>query len=208
MGLRERKKLATRERLMRTAMELFEARGFDNVTVAEIADAADVSKMTVFNYFPVKEDLIAGVAEHHITEPADVVRNREPGQTPHEAMLQFFLQSLAERQPYTGLCDRPEVLRLQRLVESTPALMVRWQHYGHEAQRLLADVLVEESSSDLTARLIAAQILGAQQVLVRENRRRIVEGESADAVHPDAVKNAKHAYRIIEAGLGSKFRRK
>jgi AcrR family transcriptional regulator len=209
VGLRERKKLATRERLMRMAVDLFEERGFDHVSVAEIADAADVSKMTVYNYFPVKEDLVTGVAEHHIDEPATVVRERAPGQTPHAAMLDFFLASLAERQPYTGLSDDPEVLRLHRLVVGTPALTVRMLHYQHESERLLADALVEqEASSELTARLIAAQILGTQQALVRENHRRILAGEAADDIYPDAVRNAKHAYRILETGLGHMFRRK
>lgn len=207
MGLRERKKMATRHLLTHTAVELFEEHGFDNVTVAEVADAAEVSRMTVFNYFSTKEDLVTGVAEHHIHEPATVVRNREVGQTPHDAVLEFFLQSLAERQPFTGLSDEPSVLRLLRLVEATPALQARFQHYGHETQRLLTEVLVEESSSELTARLIAAQILGAQQVLVRENRRRIVEGEPADDVYLDAVQNARHAYRLLGTGLGDMFRR-
>jgi AcrR family transcriptional regulator len=202
MSLRERKKEATRYRLMHTALDLFEERGFDNVTVAEVADAADVSRMTVFNYFPVKEDLVAGVAEDHIPEPANVVRNRAPGQTPHDAMLAFFLDGLARREPITGLSDHPDVLRRHRLVERTPALMIRFHHYWHETERLLAEALVEESGSELASRLIAAQILGAQQVLVRENRRRIVEEERADDIHPDAVDNARHAYRLLSTGLG------
>lgn len=207
MGLREQKKDATRQRLMRVAVKMFDKRGFDNVSVAEIAEAAEVSKMTVFNYFPVKEDLVTGVGRHHIEEPASVVRNRAPGETPHEAMLAFFLASLAERQPFTGLCDRPEVLRLHRLITDTPALTVRWLHYRHETERLLAEALVEESSSELTARLIAAQILGTQQILIRENQRRILDGEAADDVYPDAVVNARHGYRLLETGLGNLFRR-
>lgn len=208
VGLREQKKLATRERLRRTAVDMFEERGFDNVSVAEIAEAAEVSKMTVFNYFPVKEDLVTGVAKHHIEEPAQVVRTRSPGQTPHEAMLEFFLASLAQREPFTGLCDLPEVLRLQRLISQTPALMARVQHYRHESEQLLAEVLVEEeSSSEVTARFIAAQILGTQQVLVSENLRRVLGGESADDAYPDAVAYAKHGYRLLEAGLGAVFRR-
>lgn len=207
VGLREQKKEATRHRLMSTAVDLFEERGFDDVSVAEIAEAAEVSKMTVFNYFPVKEDLVVGVAAHHVDEPASVVRNRAPGQTPHGAIFDFFLAALAERQPFTGLCDRPEVLRIGRLITDTPALAVRALYYRHEMERLLAEVLVEEeSSSELTARLIAAEILGVQQVLVEENRRRIAAGEAADVIYPDAVDNAEHAYRVLEKGLGTMFR--
>ena len=56
-GLRERKKLATRRAISDIATGLFMERGFDNVTVAEVAEVANVAKMTVFNYFPRKEDL-------------------------------------------------------------------------------------------------------------------------------------------------------
>ena len=57
-GLRERKKRQTREAIAQAAMALFVARGFDAVTVADVARAADVSEKTVFNYFPAKEDLV------------------------------------------------------------------------------------------------------------------------------------------------------
>ena len=207
MGLREDKKQATRHTLIFTALDLFEARGFDNVSVAEVAEAAGVSKMTVFNYFPVKEDLITGAGQHHIGEPAAVVRARSVGQTPHGAMLEFFLHSLAGRQPFTGLSDRPEVLRIQRLVSQTPALLVRTLQYRHDSERQLAEALVEESSSEFTARHIAAQIHATQQVLIEENQRRIVRGDSADDVYPDAVRHAEHGYMWLQRGLGTMFRR-
>ncbi len=69
MGLRERKKRETRRRLLETATTLFSERGFDQVSVAEIADAADVSKMTVFNYFDSKEDLVFAPLEEHVATP-------------------------------------------------------------------------------------------------------------------------------------------
>ena len=57
-GLRERKKRQTRDAIAAAAMELFQARGFEEVTVADVARAADVSEKTVFNHFPTKEDLV------------------------------------------------------------------------------------------------------------------------------------------------------
>lgn len=207
LGLRERKKVATRRLLARTALDLFEQRGFDDVSVAEVADTAEVSKKTVFNYYAVKEDLILGSTRSRIGEPAAIVRGREVGQTPHGAMLEAFLQGLDERQPFTGLSDRPETLRIWALVSQTPALLARTLEYRYESERQLAEALVEESSSEFTARLIAAQIHATQQVLVDENRRRILAGESADDVHPDAVQQATHAHRWLERGLGDLFRR-
>jgi AcrR family transcriptional regulator len=207
LSLRERKKVATRRLLARTALDLFEARGFDHVSVAEIADAADVSKKTVFNYFAVKEDVVLGSTRARIGDPAAVVRKRAVGQTPHGALLASFRQGLDDREPFTGLSDKPEALRIRRLVSQTPALLVRTLHYRHESERQLAEALVEESSSEFTARLIAAQIHATQQVLVDENLRRMLAGESADAVYPDAVKQATHGFRWLERGLGDLFRR-
>src|SRR5690348_17451261 len=78
-GLRERKKQATREQIARVAMKLFAKRGFDAVTVAEVADAAGVSEKTVFNYFPVKEDLVFGGGEGRWAALLDAIENRPAG---------------------------------------------------------------------------------------------------------------------------------
>jgi AcrR family transcriptional regulator len=78
-GLRERKKRLTRDAIAAVAMELFRARGFDAVTVADVARAADVSEKTVFNYFPAKEDLVFHRREERIAALIDTVRSRPPG---------------------------------------------------------------------------------------------------------------------------------
>ncbi|WP_326640923.1 TetR/AcrR family transcriptional regulator [Streptosporangium sp. NBC_01755] len=75
-GLRERKKRETRERISNIATGLFMMRGFDNVTVAEVARAADVSVNTVFNYFGTKEDLLFDRQEEVEDLPSRVVRER------------------------------------------------------------------------------------------------------------------------------------
>src|SRR5687768_14196998 len=97
-GLRERKKDATRRQLSDAALDLFEEQGFHNVSCAAIAAAADVSKKTLFNYFSLKADVVLEVArKHHVYAPAIVVREREPGQTPHSALRAYLLDALAER---------------------------------------------------------------------------------------------------------------
>src|SRR5438874_6780454 len=75
-GLRERKKQQTRQQIFDAASRLFEAKGFKEVTVAEIARAADVSEVTVFNYFPTKEDLFYGGMQFFEQELIEAVRNR------------------------------------------------------------------------------------------------------------------------------------
>jgi AcrR family transcriptional regulator len=162
---------------------------------------------TVFNYFPTKEDLILAPGKLHISEPAAVVREREPGQTPHGAMRDHLLHALAERHPVSGICDRPHVLRMIRLVETTPALRLRRMEYDAQSEQLLAEALIEEHRSEITARLVAAQIFGTQQVLVATNARRVLAGESPDDVYPDAVAATEHAFRLLDGGIGDLFRR-
>ncbi|MDA2803268.1 TetR/AcrR family transcriptional regulator [Nocardiopsis suaedae] len=207
LSLRERKKRATRAVLGVTALNLFEERGFDNVSVAEVADAADVSKKTVFNYFEVKEDLVLGFGAHHIDEPAEAVRRRKPGRTPLDAMRDYVMTALEERQPLLGLSDDPIVVRVQCLVRKTPALQVRHMEYMEMTRTRLAEALVEERASGLSARLVATQLYSAQQVLAAENARRVIEGESPDDVYPDAVANAQHAFDWLERGFGDLLRR-
>src|SRR5438874_11247897 len=99
LSLRERKKRATRQRISNVATGLFKERGFDGVSVAEVARAADVSTMTVFNYFPRKEDLFLDrIPEGHelITR---AVRDREPDETPLAALRRMSLELLAQRHP-------------------------------------------------------------------------------------------------------------
>src|SRR3954452_2625164 len=103
MGLRERKKLQTERRIYRTAVELFVERGFDNVSVQEIADAAEVSKMTVFNYFGSKEDLVFVPVEDHFSDAARAVRERKPGESAVDAVRRQFLEMAEARDPAIGL---------------------------------------------------------------------------------------------------------
>src|SRR3954452_8276375 len=78
-SLRERQKRQTRDEIAGAAMELFLARGFDPVTVAEVAEAAGVSEKTVFNYFSAKEDLVFPSVEQRWMALLDEIRNRPPG---------------------------------------------------------------------------------------------------------------------------------
>ena len=77
-GLRARKKRAAREGIAATARRLFAERGFDAVTVAEIAAAADVSQKTVFNHFPTKEDLAFAGREEGIVQFVTAITQRPP----------------------------------------------------------------------------------------------------------------------------------
>src|SRR5213596_1868265 len=93
-GLRERKKERTRELIAETARRLFAEEGFDRVTVAEVAQAAEVSQQTVFNYFPSKEDLVYWRLESFEEELLATIRDRAPGES---ALTAFGRVLLAQR---------------------------------------------------------------------------------------------------------------
>ncbi|MQM24849.1 TetR/AcrR family transcriptional regulator [Glycomyces albidus] len=206
-GLRERKKNAMWGRLKATALQMFVERGYENVSVAEIAAAAEVSKATVFNYFPTKEDLVIGGMKHHVEDPARVVRERPRGQTPHAALRDRYLELLEHRAPQTGLSDNPRFLEVQRLLQTTPALMVSAMDYRRRSAVLLAEVLIEEGHPRLTSRLVASQLLHTQHILVEVNVHHILEGEPIDELHQRAVTAAHHAFGLLEHGIGDLMRR-
>ncbi|RZQ61792.1 TetR family transcriptional regulator [Amycolatopsis suaedae] len=202
IGLRERKKLRTRQAISDAAIALFLKSGFDAVSVAEIAEAAEVSKRTLFAYFPTKEDLVLHRFADHETESAWCVRERAVRQTPLAALRARFLTGLAEREPITGLCEVPEVRDLFRMVLETPALAARMLQFNAGAERALAEALRETATvSALTARVAAAQVVAVQWTLAVDNHNRIVAGQAADQIYPIAVESARQAFALLARGL-------
>src|SRR3954463_2268065 len=102
--LRESKKRETRQRISDVATELFFARGFDAVTLDEIAVASGVSKMTVFNYFARKEDLMLDRSDDLLLMPfRRALRERPPGQAPVEALRRLVRELGEQKHPLAGV---------------------------------------------------------------------------------------------------------
>ncbi|MFI9823601.1 TetR/AcrR family transcriptional regulator [Streptomyces sp. NPDC052013] len=204
-GLRERKKQRTRAAISDAAIALFLEHGFHRVSVAQVAEAAEVSKRTLFAYFPTKEDLVLHRLADHEDELARVVRAREPGTDPLTAVREHFLAGLRERDPVTGLNDHPHVLRLTRMILDSPSLLARMQGFRAGAERALALALRETAAMpELTARLAAVQIVAVQWTLAQDNAQRLADGEPADARHAGALADAEHAFALLENGLGQR----
>lgn len=189
-GLRERKRQRTHDTISATAIRLFLERGFDAVSVADVAAAAEVSKPTLFRYFPTKEDLVLHRIGDHLEEAARVVRGSTD---PVGALHRHFLDGLARRDPVTGLNDVPEVLAYHRMVFETPTLAARRAAFVDADERALAAAL----GGGLVASLRAAQILAVQRVLARENWRALDGGRSADDHYPDAVDAADQGFGFL-----------
>lgn len=192
-GLRTRKKQRTHDAIGDAAVSLFLERGFDRVSVNEIAAAAEVSKPTLFRYFPTKEDLVLHRFADHQGEAARVVRDRPPGTGPMTALHRHFRAGLDRFDPVTGLDDHPEVVAFHRLVFTTPSLAARLTQYQAEDEEALAEALGE----GIQARLRAAQALAVRRVLARTNWQKIADGRTARDVHPEAVADADLAFDLL-----------
>jgi AcrR family transcriptional regulator len=201
MGLREVKRQRTYDAVSAAAIAMFLERGFDRVSVADVAAAAEISKPTLFRYFRSKEDLVLHRIADHQGEPARVVRERKPGQSPLRALRDHLLDGLARRDPVTGLNDHPEILAYHRMVSSTPALSARLAEFATRAEEALAEALAENGSDLLTARLAAGQILTVRRILARDNGERLAGGESIHAVHEKADAAARRAFDLLANGL-------
>ncbi len=171
-GLRARKKKATRQLISDTATRLFIARGFEQVTVDEVAVAAQVSKMTVFNYFPRKEDLFfdrTGDVQQLLRE-AIGGRGRH---APIAALRALAHQSVADGHPITKI--NRDVAANWKVVVDSPALRARAFDLLQEIEQSLAQMLATDvglPADDATARLVAGTILGAFRVAFAEGLRR------------------------------------
>ncbi|MEU0626319.1 TetR family transcriptional regulator [Streptomyces sp. NPDC005989] len=198
MSLRERKKQLTYQAVSEAAIAMFLERGFDKVSVAEVAAAADISKPTLFRYFPAKEDLVLHRFADHEDEAARVVATRAETESPLDALRRNFLDGLERGDPVTGLCDVPQVLAYQRLLYGTPSLVARLYGYQSRSEAALARAL----GGRVADRLAAGQIIAVQRILALENWRRIDAGESARQVYADAVEAAELAFAQLRSGLG------
>lgn len=210
-GLRERKRQRMYQAVSDAAIALFLEKGFEKVPVAEVAAAAEISKPTLFRYFPAKEDLVLHRFADHVDEAARVVTGRPAKRSPLDALQRHFLDGLERRDPVTGLCDNSHVLAFHRLLYGTPSLVARLYAYQERSERALGEALddsldeaISGAASDaeaLAARLAAGQIIAVQRILAMENWRRIDAGESAEAVWPDAVVAANRAFGQLRSGV-------
>jgi AcrR family transcriptional regulator len=200
-GLRERKKQQTRDLIAATAHRLFAERGFEAVTVVEVARAADVSEGTVFNYFPGKEDLFYSGMVAFEAELVEAVRERRPGESVPTAFRQFVL----DRSVRLAADDVADVVATAaRIITASPALEAREReivaHYTHA----LAALIAEEKGArvaDVEAWAVANALMGVQRALVGHVRARVLAGQTGPRLAADVRSQAKRAFGRLERGL-------
>lgn len=183
LPLRERKKLRTRQRISDVATRLFFERGFEEVTVAEVAAAAEVSAMTVFNHFPRKEDLFLDRIPQGIDLSVAAVRDRAPGETPVAALRGLALRLLDEGHPLSAVGHLP----FWRIVYGSPALRARLREGMDELEAALTAAIASHPGpgpADPQPRMTATLAVAAYRGACATSLRRLFAGEPTGTVLP------------------------
>ena len=205
-GLRERKKERTRRQIADTARELFAARGFDAVTVAEVARAADVAEKTVFNYFATKEDLFYSGMEAFEDRLLGAVRDRESGETALAAFRRFLLTPQGVFALSPGREADDQLRTVTRVITQSPALLARERQVLARYTDALAELLAAETgvdADDLEPRAAAHALIGVHRSLIEYVRHRVAAGATAAEIGPELQSQAGRALALLEGGLGA-----
>jgi AcrR family transcriptional regulator len=196
VGLRETKKLATRQQIADVAMRLFVQRGFDRVTVAEVAADAGVSEKTVYNYFPTKEDLFFDEIPERARLLSEAIRSRPEGES--------ILDTL--RRVQVGECGRlssPGFAVFARTLEESPALRAKELEVMSLFAQALTDALAEEKGIDeRDARIAAALLISVHRQFFRTARMQALAGKHGPAAARRLRNDLERAYALLENGLG------
>ncbi|KAA2264032.1 TetR/AcrR family transcriptional regulator [Solihabitans fulvus] len=198
-GRRDRKKQQTRQAIGAAAMRLFLARGFDAVTVADVAREADVAVQTVFNHFPTKEDLFLQERADFVALPSTAVRDRRPGESVAQALADGYLRLL---DGYQAVGLLPQSVEYLRALDASPALRGRELELRREREELLAATLAEREPTPgdpLRPRLVAALASAVDRVLDQEARRLLVAGEPADSIRAAMTPLARRLFGALDA---------
>jgi AcrR family transcriptional regulator len=197
VGLRERKKQQTRQEIFEASQRLFSRRGFKDVTVADVANAANVSEMTVYNYFPTKEDLFYAGMQFFEEQLIEAVLDRPRGQS----ALNAFRRRVLEGARNLEARERAEAIqKAGKAMNASASLRARERDIVDEYTRRLAQVLGGEN--DLEALVAAAAMMAAHRALVTHTRQQVAAGRRGDALADDFRTQARRVFARLERGLG------
>ena len=178
VALRERKKDQTRDALARAALTLFQTKGYEATTVAEIARAANVSRRTFFRYFPTKDALLFVDTDDLLERFRENLDAREPGDVTGDPVRRACLAQASEY-----MRDRDQVVARARIIESSPGLSKQERQQDLLWEQAITDALLANNRNTPTAerraRMLAGAIVGAMRAAILEWQR--LEG-SADLV--------------------------
>jgi AcrR family transcriptional regulator len=206
LGLRERKKQRTRQHIADTARRLFAERGFERVTVAQIAREAEVAPATVFNYFPAKEDLFYSRLEAFEERLLGAIRARDPQQSVLAAFGAFLFGQdgvLAMRSPGGEDAATEQIRTITRVITESPALLARERQVFDDYARTLGALLAEETGEDPVVCQVAANaLIVLHRALIDHVRAQALAGAPAARIRRSVRAEAERAIALLERGLG------
>jgi AcrR family transcriptional regulator len=189
----------TRARISEVATRLFLERGFDAVTVAEVAGEAGVSSVTVFNHFPRKEDLLLDRAVDAIELLRSAVRDRAPGLDVLASLRNTTVHLVDARHPLSGLDDRS--VPFFHTVAASPALVARAREIASDLQRTLAEELERDPTFEGDGTLLAAFFIAGYSTVMVETARRRIAGEPPSAVANDHRARLERLFDALRSGV-------
>lgn len=190
----------TRAKILEIAHVLFLERGYDAVTVAEVARAAGVSSVTVFNHFPRKEDLFLDRSDDAVALLRAAVRDRGDGVDVLASLRAMTMTLIDERQPLSGV--DPRSIRFFATVAASPALIARAREIAAELQRILAEELAGDPGFDGDAVLLAALFLAGYAAVLTQTAGLVLGGASPDAVVDDHRARFERLFAMLRNGAG------
>lgn len=212
-GLRERKKRLTRQLISDTATMMFLDRGFDDVKVAEVAAACDVSEKTVYNYFPTKESLVFDRTDEMAAAIGRSLRDRGDGRTIVDAVAASIVDHIEHMLQWWTEGDALEAARTTRrfadMVEATPALRAARQEMFEVLTQAAAEALAERAgvrAADPEPQLAALLVVGLWRVALRslhEHAADVVDRRSVADARTRVTADVQRAARMADAGLSS-----
>lgn len=202
-GLRERKKRLTRQRISDTATAMFLERGFDQVTVAEVARACDVSEKTVFNYFPTKESLVLD-QEAGWTQAIRQALAPETDVPPVDAVVDVIVRQLhMVYGPGVGL-GTSAIQGVADLIGRTPSLQAANQEMADRITAVAAQAMAARAGvhpDDPEPQIAAVALVGLWRVQFRAMRRYSDDSVPRAEIREKVIADVRRAARLIDTGL-------
>ena len=203
-----RKRLATRQKISDAASRLFIERGFDKVTVDEIATAADVARMTVFNHFARKEDMFFDLDEQGREDLRAALEKRDAETSPIEALRVFAHRAIAEQFPYVRFFEEGSELFMRTVLDSE-ALKARARAIRDELTEMLAVALAKTARRqrpDPAATLAATLLVATWEVAFLEAHRIFRMGRDVKKANKTFLSMVDHGTRGVKAAVeGSSY---
>jgi AcrR family transcriptional regulator len=199
-GLRERKKAQSRLAISDVATKMFIERGFDAVTVAEVAAAANVSVATIFNYFETKEELFFDREGDVIEAQRRFILERKVGETITSALHREFL---------TGIdAGVPQLMEhgasFLRTIDGSSALRARLRLGFEKGEASLAETIAEETQAaagDPTPQLVAAMVVAIQRTLMETAGAAALRGDAVASTKRRLRQTCDRAFALLEGGM-------